>query len=203
MEAGVGAADGAATTTSTSTTTTISTETQISTVATATTLAVETAHRNNRVAGTLVGSTIRNIAAALRMETAAPRTSLAVRREETRFPIGRLVHGNRLADRAEIWPAVVAGELARATGSAEMVLVTELVVQALATGLVEAERIAPEAGTSREAAAETATPLGVAPEARRVTTDRARAPAAAAVRRAWDLEEAVVAVVVAAGGADN
>jgi hypothetical protein len=167
-------------------------------VATVTTLEVETARRNKRAAETLAGSTIRNIAAALRMETEAPQTSLAVRREETRFPIGRLVHGNRLADRAEIWPAVAAEELVRATGSAEMVSVTELVVQALATGLVEAERIAPEAETSLEAVAETATRLGVAREARRATTDRARAPAAAAVLRVWDLEE-----VVAAGGVDN
>ena len=42
-------------------------------------------------------------------------------------------------------------------------------------------------------------PLEEVPEAPRVTTDRARAPAAAAVPRAWDLEEAVV-VVVAGGG---
>jgi hypothetical protein len=46
------------------------------------------------------------------VETEVPRTSLAVRREETRFPIGRLARGNRLADRAEIWPAVAAEELA-------------------------------------------------------------------------------------------
>jgi hypothetical protein len=40
-----------------------------------------------------------------------------------------------------------------------------------------------------------------APGAPRVTTDRARAPAAAAVPLAWDLEEAVeVAVVAAEGG---
>jgi len=58
------------------------------------------------------GSTIRNIAAAPRMETEVPRTSLAVRREETPFPIARLVPGNRLADRAEIWPAVAEAELA-------------------------------------------------------------------------------------------
>jgi len=42
------------------------------------------------------------------------------------------------------------------------------------------------------------------PEAPRVTTDRAREPAAAAVPQAWDLEEAVVeeavVVVVVAGG---
>jgi len=67
---------------------------------------------------------------------------------------------------------------------------------------VEAERIAPEAGISLEAVAETATRLAVVREARRVTTDRARAPAAAAVLRVWDLEEVVAAVVVA-GGVDK
>jgi hypothetical protein len=40
------------------------------------------------------------------------------------------------------------------------------------------------------------------PGAPAVITDRARAPAAAAVPRAWDLEEAVAAVV-AAGGVDK
>jgi len=80
---------------------------------------------------------------------------------------------------------------------AERVSVTELVVQALATGQAEVERIAWVAGTSRVAVAETGMPSEEAPEAPRVTTDRARAPAAAAVPRAWDLEEAVV--VVAAG----
>src|SRR5205814_2064525 len=43
-------------------------------------------------------------------------------------------------------------------------------------------------------------PSEEAPEAPRVTTDRARAPAAAAVPQAWDLEEAAVVVVVAGGG---
>src|ERR1700757_4434867 len=44
-------------------------------------------------------------------------------------------------------------------------------------------------------------PLEEVPGAPRVTTDRARAPAAAAVPRAWDLEEAVVveAVLVVEG----
>ena len=75
------------------------------------------------------------------METEVPRTGLVVRLEETRFPIGRLAHGNRLADRAEIWPAVAAEEPAKATVPAEPVLVTEVVVQALATGREEAEQI--------------------------------------------------------------
>jgi hypothetical protein len=53
--------------------------------------------------------------------------------------------------------------------------------------------------------AETGMPSEEVPGAPRVTTDRARAPAAIAVPRAWDLEEvvevveAVVAVAVAGG----
>jgi hypothetical protein len=54
------------------------------------------------------------------------------------------------------------------------------------------------------AAAETGMLSEEVPEAPRVTTDRAREPAAAAVPQAWDLEEAVVeeavVVVVVAGG---
>jgi len=42
-------------------------------------------------------------------------------------------------------------------------------------------------------------PLEEVPGVPRVTTDRARAPAAAAVPRAWDLEEAVVVVAVGGG----
>jgi len=86
-------------------------------MATATTLGAETARRNNQAAGAEAaeipaGSTIRNIVAALRMETEEPRTSSAVRHVETHFPIARLVPGNKLAGRAEIWPAVAAEELA-------------------------------------------------------------------------------------------
>ena len=49
---------------------------------------------------------------------------------------------------------------------------------------------------SRAAVVETGMPSEEVPEAPAVTTDRARAPAAAAVLRAWDLGEAAV---VAAG----
>lgn len=56
------------------------------------------------------GSTIRNIAAAPRMETEVPQTSLAVRLEETRFPIARLAPGNRWADRVAICPAIAPEE---------------------------------------------------------------------------------------------
>ena len=78
--------------------------------------------------------------------------------------------------------------------------VTGLVVQALATGRAEAERIEWEVGTSRAAVAETEMLLEVDPEAPMVTTDRAHAPAAAVVPRVRDLEEAVEVVVVAAEG---
>ena len=81
-------------------------------------------------------------------------------------------------------------------------LVTEVVVQALATGQAEAERIEWEAGTSRAAVAETGMPSEEVPGAPRVTTDQARAPAAAAVPRAWDLEEVAEAVVVVVAGGD-
>jgi Protein of unknown function (DUF2950) len=134
------------------------------------------------------------------MVTEVPRTSLEGRREVTRFPIGSQVPGNKLADRAGIWSAVAAEELAGAIGLAERVRVTEVVAQALATGRAEAEQIGSEAGTFRAAAAETAMRSEGVPEAPAVTTDRAPAPAAAAVLRAWDLAE-VVAVEAAEGDA--
>jgi hypothetical protein len=80
------------------------------------------------------------------------------------------------------------------------VRVTGLAVQALATGRAEAEQIAWEAETSRAAVAETVMPSAVDPEAPRVTTARAHAPAAAVVPRVRVLEEAVELVVVAAEG---
>lgn len=161
-------------------------------MATATTLEVETAHRNNQAVGAEageipIGGTIRNIAAAPRMETEERRTGSVVRHVETLCLIVRPVPGNRLADRAEICLAI---------GPAERVLVTELVAQGLATERAGAERIGSEAGMCRAAVAETEMPLEEVPGAQRVTTDRARAPAAAAVLRAWDLEEVEV---VAAG----
>ena len=78
-------------------------------------------------------------------------------------------------------------------------LAIEVVAQALATEGAEAERIGWEAGTFRAAVAETGMPLEEVPEDLAVTTDRARAQAAAAVPQAWDLEEAVAAVVAGDG----
>ena len=86
-------------------------------MATATISKAETAHRNNQVgaveaAEILVGNIIRNIAAAPRMVIEVLQTSLAVPHGGTRYQIARRVPDNRLADRAEIWPAVAAEELA-------------------------------------------------------------------------------------------
>ena len=69
----------------------------------------------------------------------------------------------------------------------------------LVTKLEEVERIGWEAGTSRAGVAETGMPSEEAPGVPRATTDRVRAPAAAAVPQAWGLE-AAVAVVAGVGG---
>ena len=73
-------------------------------------------------------------------------------------------------------------------------------MQALATGQAEAERIEWEAGTSPAVVAETGMHAEEVPGDPAVTTDRARAPVAAAVPRAWDHEEVAEAVVVVAVG---
>lgn len=78
-------------------------------------------------------------------------------------------------------------------------LITELMVEVLATGPPEAEQIAWEAGTSRAAVAETGMLSEEVPEAPRVTTDRVHELAVVAVPRAWGLEEEVVVAVEGAG----
>jgi hypothetical protein len=83
-------------------------------------LGTETAHRINRLAGVETsveiptGRTIRNIAAALLIETELPQTGLVVRHAEIRWPTVRLRPGTRLAGRAAIWPAIAPKELAEA-----------------------------------------------------------------------------------------
>lgn len=90
----------------------------------------------------------------------------------------------------------------RAIGLAALVSVTGPQAEPeLAIGPEEGERTALEAGMSRAAAVETGTPLGVAPEVPRDTTDRVRAPAAAAVPPAWGLEVEAGALVVVVGAA--
>jgi hypothetical protein len=95
---------------------------------------METVHRNNQAAEAEVaeiptGSTIRNIVAVPRMGTEVRRTGSAVLHVETPYPIARLVPGNRLADRVEIYPAIAPEETARAIGPMELVMAAEVVVQ--------------------------------------------------------------------------
>jgi len=135
------------------------------------------------------------------MGTEEPQTNLVVRREETPFPIARLVPGSKLAGRAGICQAIVA-ELASATGPVEQVLVTGVAVRAVGIEPAEAERIGWEAGMSRAAVAGIAMPSGEVPGAPVVITDQALAPAVAAVPPAWDRGEvAAVGAVVEAGDA--
>jgi len=70
-----------------------------------------TVHPNYQLAELVeeLGSTTRHIAVALLIRTELRLTGLAVRLAETRYPIVRLVQGNRLANRAAIWPAIAEG----------------------------------------------------------------------------------------------
>jgi hypothetical protein len=141
------------------------------------------------VADAATGSTIRNTAAALRIEIVRPQIDLVARRGAIRSPIARPAHGNKLDGKAAICQAT-AGELAvRAIGPE---------AQALATGQVEVEQIASEAVIFLAAAAATGTPSGEVPA---VITDRVLAPAAVAVHPAWDLvAEAAAQVAAEVGG---
>ena len=145
-----------------------------------------------------VGSTIRNIAAVPPTETEVQQIGSAVRHAETRFPIARPTPASKLGDRAEISPAIAREEPVQATVPPDRALVTDLAMRASAIG--PAEQIAPEAGISLEAVAETAMHLEVVREVRRAITGRARALAAAAVHQVWDPAEAVVEVAEAGVG---
>jgi hypothetical protein len=144
------------------------------------------------------GSTTHNIAAALRMETGLRQTGLVARLVGTRWPIVRPVRRTRSGARAVTW----------APTAAERVVSVELVVEEAsaepeglaepATAEVLAERTILAAATCRAAEAATGTP---SEGETRVTTDRARAPAAIVARPAWDLAAAVAVHVAAAGGA--
>src|SRR6516162_6375663 len=195
-------------TTSPSTTTTISTVTRILAAATACRIyrlvapaivaALETGFRLNQQAAVAetTGSTIRNIAAALRIRTVLPLTGSEARPAAIPFRTAKPAPGNRLAVRAAICRAIV------------LPAATELEVPESVTGPVAAweaaigpagDRTASEVGTFRAAAEEIETRSAAAPGVRGDTTDRARAPAAAAVLRAWALEaEAALVVAVAA-----
>jgi hypothetical protein len=101
--------------------------------------------------------------------------------------------GNRLAGRAVIWQAIAPEDPEWAVEVAA--------AEALATGRVAVERIASEAGTSREVVAGTEMPLE---EVREDIADRTLAAAAVVAPPAWDLEagaEASVGVAAVAAGA--
>ena len=106
----------------------------------------------------------------------------------------RRVHGNRLGARAAICPAIVPAAVALAIEVEAQALVT--------TGREEAEAIASATETSRVAGAAAEMPSEEDPAG---MTDRALAPTAVVVHRAWDLEVAGVAsvaeAVVVVGGA--
>src|SRR5258706_6036860 len=184
-EDGAGDAVGAATT-STSTGTIISTSTRTLVAATAITPAVGTAPRTSHLVATATGprpnrfvavaiaaetaidgNTNLNIAAEPRIGTGRLRTGLGVRRAVTLFPTGRPMPGNRLAGRAVIWQAIAPEDPEWAVEVAA--------AEALATGRVAVERIASEAGTSREAVAGTEMALE---EGREDIADRTLAAAA-------------------------
>ena len=79
------------------------------------------------------GSTIRSIAAELRIGTGRRPTALAARPAVILLPNARVMPGNSWADRVEIWPATAPEEPAWAIGPA---------AEVLATGRVEVEGIA-------------------------------------------------------------
>jgi hypothetical protein len=125
------------------------------------------------------------------------RTDLVVRLGETRWQIVKPARGNRLADRAAIYPAIVLAAAAWGEGEelAEAIEGEESAPAIAAEDLVEVEQIAWGAGMFHAAAAETGMPSGADPEG---TADQAHAPAVAEVPPAWDLEVVAAAAVAAA-----
>jgi hypothetical protein len=112
-----------AATTSTSTPITILTETRILAAVTATTLGEETA------AETPTGDIIRNIAVAPRIGTELPRTDSAAQHGGTHWLIAKQGPGNRLADKAVIWPAIALAVEGWATELWVEASVTDLVLE--------------------------------------------------------------------------
>ena len=150
-------------------------------------LATRIARQLCRLAGGTTGSTTRSIAAELRTAIARRQTDSEAQPAVIHSRTAKRMRGSSLAVKAAIWVARAIAELVQATAP----------VVGLATGLVRvvletepAEQIASEVGTSREAAAEAETHSVGGPEG---TADLALVPAAAAVLRAWDLEEAASA----------
>ena len=121
-----------------------------------------------------------------------------------RWPNDSLVHGNSLADKAAIWPAIAAEVQGSAT-SAEVVRVIVLEAGEVATGREAVERIASAVGISRAVAAGTEMPLVVVVGD---IADLTRAVAVIGVAQACLEEvgasvEVAVALVVVVVGADR
>jgi hypothetical protein len=153
------------------------------------------------------GNTTRSIAAERHIATARLRTGLAAQPGAILWPTARLAPGNRLAGKAAICPATARQEPVRVIAPAAQAAATKREeaatgrAQAAATGREAAERIAQVAAISPAAGVETEMHSEGVP---RDTADRVRAPAAAAVPRAWAVALVAVApVVVVAGGADK
>jgi hypothetical protein len=166
-------------------------------------LGTATARRINQLVGETeveipAGNTIHNIAEALRTGIEGPRTGSGVRHVETPSPTVKRVPDSRLAGRAAICQAIELAALVSVTG--RQVWLDQAIDPA------EEEQTASEAVMYRAAEVETETRLEAAPEVPRDTTDRVRAPVAAAVPPVWDREAevevgaVVVAVVVGAAG---
>jgi hypothetical protein len=137
------------------------------------------------VAEVPTGNTTRNIAAGPRMETEEPRTGLGARRVAIPLATVSPTPGNRLAAKAAIYPVIVVEERAP-------------VVQALATGRVEAEGTALEIDKFQipAAARRTGAPL-VEHLPARVAAQHD--PAVRAVRPAWEAPVAEVPAAAAVG----
>ena len=74
----------------------------------------------------IVGNTIRNTAAELRIETEPPQTDSEAARAATPSPADRSVPGNKLEGRAAICRATAAEEQLQATGPVAQRVATEL-----------------------------------------------------------------------------
>ncbi len=155
-------------------------------------LAAQAIVRRKCLPAEIPGSTIHNIAAARHMEIAQRRTVLAGQLAEIHLPTASLVRGNRLVDRAAILPAIAGvQESATVLAAVQELAIGLVAVQELAIGPAGEERIVWGAGTYRAAEAVAGMLSEGGPG---VTTGRAHAPAAAAVRPAWAHEVVVVVV---------
>ena len=150
----------------------------------------------------IIGSTTRNIAAALRIVTAQPPIASAAPRAAIPWRTAKPARASKSAGKAEISPAIVAEE----RGAVDLVraIAEGRAAVDLAGAIAEARaaQIVSAAAIFRAAAEAIATHSAVALAGRGVTTVRAPDRAAAAELRAWVRVEAGAAVP-AEGGDDR